>query len=452
MNRFSRRKLLTTFGVAASTVLLNNCTSKPLSTDPFQAINPSSFSTSPEVQSVRLGIIPSLEVAPILVAKSKKLFAKYGMTDVELVPFQSWQDICDRTELGTELGKNSDGIDGGHFYSPLPELLNEGMLNQNIRKTAMYVLMRLHTHGGYIVVSNRLKPFGIQLQRAPFSPFQDVAKLLGNSINYAIAETGSNYDLWLRYWLAAMNIIPKQNPKQDIDILTIPLDEVITQVEQKKADLLCLDSWHTMKLIKANLAYPAIATREIWQNYPGELVAMRADWIDKYPIATQALIQAIMEAQIWCDNPANAKELNNLLALSFTDTTNLISQPAKVFSQLFKNNPQQKNVLVTQINQIKFNQIKYWSNDGVSVSYPYKSHDLWFLTEYQRWGLLPASFAAKETIDAVNREDLWKNAAKAIGVPDTNIPISTSRGIEVFFDGSNFDPNNPEKYLSKKFK
>ena len=455
MNRFSRRKLLTTFGVAASTVLLNNCTSKPLPTDPFPMINSSSFSNSPEVQSVRLGIIPSLEVAPILVAKSKKLFAKYGMTDVELVPFRSWQDICDRTELGTELGKNNDGIDGGHFYSPLPELLNEGMLNQNIRKTAMYVLMRLHTHGGYIVVSKRLKPFGIQLQRAPFSPFQDVAKLLGNSINYAIAETGSNYDLWLRYWLAAMNIISKQNPKQNIDILTIPLDEVITQVEQNKADLLCLDSWHTIKLIKANLAYPAIATREIWQNYPGELVAMRADWTDKYPIAAQALIQAIMEAQIWCDNPANAKELNNLLALNFTDTTNLISQPTEVFSQLFKNNPQQKNVIATQINQInqiKFNQIKYWSNDGGSVSYPYKSHDLWFLTEYQRWGLLPASFASKETIDAVNREDLWKNAAKAIGVPDTNIPISTSRGIEVFFDSSDFDPNNPEKYLSRKFK
>ncbi len=457
----NRRKFLATSGIAASTVLLSNCTSKPLATDPFQLVNPSSFSNSPEIQSVRLGIIPSLEVAPILVAQSKKLFAKYGMTDVELVPFQSWQEICDRTTLGTGISTDNDGLDGGHFYSPLPELLNEGMLNQNIRKTApktplktpMYVLMRLHTHGGYIVVSKRLKPFGIQ--RTPFSPFQDVAKSLGNSINYAIAETGSNYDLWLRYWLASMNIIPKQNSKQNIDILAIPLDQVIAQVEQNKANLLCLDSWHTLKLINANLAHPAIAIREIWQNYPGELFAMRADWVDKYPIATQALIQAIMEAQIWCDNPINAQELNNLLALSFTDTTNLISQPAKVFSQLFKNNPQPKNGIATpinQVNQIKANQIKYWSNDGVSVSYPYKSHDLWFLTEYQRWGLLPASFAAKETIDAVNREDLWKNAAKAIGVPDTNIPISTSRGVEVFFDGSDFDPNNPEKYLSKKFK
>ena len=442
MNQLSRRKLLTTFGVAASTIFLHNCTSKSSSIDSFQITLNSSVSDIPEVQSVRLGFIPSLEIAPLLVAKSKNLFTKYGLTDVELVPFKSWQEICDRTELGTELGTGlgTDGIDGGHFYSPLPELLNEGLINRYTHKMAMYVLMRLHTHGGYIVASKRLRQFGVQLQRVPFFPIQDVAQLFGKPISYAIAETGSNYELWLRYWLSSMGIKSNQN----IDILAIPLDEIVTQVKQHQADLICLDSWHTLKLIEANLADPAIAIGEIWHNYPGEIIAMRADWVDKYPIATQALIQGLMEAQIWCDNPANAKELNNLLALSFTDITNLISQPVKVISQLFKNNPHQKIKIIKSNNQI--NQIKYWSNDGVSVSYPYKSHDLWFLTEYQRWNLLPSSFEVKETIDAVNREDLWKKAATAIGVPDTTIPSSTSRGIETFFDGSNFDPNNPKRF------
>ncbi len=434
--QLSRRKLLTTFGVAASTLLLNSCTSKPLSNQPFQINSYGTVSDIPEVQSVRLGIIPSIEVAPLLVAQNKKIFAKYGITDVELVPFKSWQEIGDRTEIGTELGANNDGIDGGHFYSPLPELMNEGLINN--RKTAMYVLMRLHTHGGYIVVSKRLKSFDIQLKHATLSPWQDVAKLFGNPINGAIAETGSNYDLWLRYWLASMQIIPKQN----IDILEIPLDQIIPQVKQHKADLLCVDSWRTLKLLEANLAAPAIATGEIWRNHPGEILAMRADWVDKYPIATQALLQAIMEAQIWCDDPANAQELNTLLALSFTNSRNIISEPIKMFSQLFRNSPNGKKgtLKIDSPNFINF-PIKYWSNDGISVSYPYKSHDLWFLTEYRRWGFLPNDFELKETIDAVNREDLWKYAAKAIGVPDTNIPISTSRGIETFFDGMIFDPD-----------
>lgn len=447
MNQISRRKFLSTVGIATSSILLNNCTSAPLSNEPFQINTRASISDIPEVQSVRLGIIPSLEVASLLVAKNKKFFAKYGMTDVELVPFQSWQEVCDRTEFGTELGASNDGIDGGHFYSPLPELLNEGIINRYTRKTAMYVLMRLHTHGGYIVVSNRLKPLGIQIKRETFSAFQEVAKLFGNSINCAIAETGSNHDLWLRYWLASINIIPKQN----INILVIPSNEIVSQVQQKQADLLCLDSRTTLELIEANLVEPAISTQEIWHNYPGEIMAMRADWVDKYPVATQSLVKGIIEAQIWCDNPENAKELNNILAFSFTDSTNILSEPTKVFSQLFKNNPKRKIGTITKapLSTPTNSPIKYWSNDGISVSYPYKSHDLWFLTEYQRWGLLPASFEGKETIDAVNREDLWKNAAKAIGIPDTNIPSSPSRGIETFFDGSIFDPNNPEKYLSK---
>ena len=204
------------------------------------------------------------------------------------------------------------------------------------------------------------------------------------------------------------------------------------------------------------MAYPAIAIEEIWQNYPGEIFALRADWVDKYPVATQALIQAILEAQIWCDHPDNARELDNLIAVNFTDISNFTTQPIKMFSELFKNNPHQKmgipkidkSRISPIISPIVSSPIKYWSNDGISVSYPYKSHDLWFLTEYQRWGLLPDKFEIRETIDAVNREDLWKNAAKAIGVADTNLPMSTSRGLETFFDGSIFDPNSPEKYLS----
>jgi ABC-type nitrate/sulfonate/bicarbonate transport system substrate-binding protein len=458
MNQLSRRQLLTGLGAAAGAVLLNNCASKSSTNTPFQITPRDAVSYIPEIQSVRLGLIPSLESIPLLVAKNKKFFAKYGMTDVELVDFNSWQEICDRTEIGTDLGTSTEGIDGGHFYSPLPELLNEGIINHYSRKTAMYVLLRLHTHGGYIVVSKRLKPLGIQLKKANFLHFQSVAKLIGNPIKYAIAESGSNYDLWLRYWLVAMDIMPKQklNPKntdpKNIDILSIPLADIIPQVKQNRADLLCLDKWHTFKLSAANLAYPAIAIEEIWHNYPGEIFALRADWVDRYPVATQALIQAILEAQIWCDHPDNARELDNLIAVNFTDISNFTTQPVKMFSQLFKNSPHQRMGIAKidkpRISPIVSSPIKYWSNDGVSVSYPYKSHDLWFLTEYQRWGLLPDKFEIRETIDAVNREDLWKNAAKAIGVADTNLPMSTSRGLETFFDGSIFDPKSPEKYLS----
>jgi nitrate/nitrite transport system substrate-binding protein len=88
--------------------------------------------------------------------------------------------------------------------------------------------------------------------------------------------------------------------------------------------------------------------------------------------------------------------------------------------------------------------MRFWKDQA---SYPFQSHDLWFITEDIRWGKYDAGFDAKSIIAKVNREDLWKDAAKDLGVAAADIPASTSRGKETFFDGKVFDPENPAAYL-----
>ena len=44
--------------------------------------------------------------------------------------------------------------------------------------------------------------------------------------------------------------------------------------------------------------------------------------------------------------------------------------------------------------------------------------------------------------------DLWKQAAREVGVPANQIPSGSSRGKETFFDGVVYDPENPQAYLS----
>ena len=89
--------------------------------------------------------------------------------------------------------------------------------------------------------------------------------------------------------------------------------------------------------------------------------------------------------------------------------------------------------------------MKFWQDHA---SYPFQSHELWFLTENQRWGYQPMSLDTKALIKAVNREDIWRDAAKGLGI--TNVPASTSRGPEKFFDGKVFDPANPTAYLASQ--
>jgi nitrate/nitrite transport system substrate-binding protein len=69
------------------------------------------------------------------------------------------------------------------------------------------------------------------------------------------------------------------------------------------------------------------------------------------------------------------------------------------------------------------------------------------MTEDIRWGKYEAGYDVKALIGKVNREDLWREAAKELSVPAAEIPTSTSRGKETFFDGKVFDPENPGAYL-----
>ncbi len=69
------------------------------------------------------------------------------------------------------------------------------------------------------------------------------------------------------------------------------------------------------------------------------------------------------------------------------------------------------------------------------------------MTENIRWGMVPQDLDTKKAIDAVNREDIWREAAKEIGVSTAQIPQTSSRGIETFFDSVKFDPENPTEYL-----
>jgi nitrate/nitrite transport system substrate-binding protein len=88
--------------------------------------------------------------------------------------------------------------------------------------------------------------------------------------------------------------------------------------------------------------------------------------------------------------------------------------------------------------------MKFWADNA---SFPFKSHDLWFLTEDVRWGVLPQSTNKMALVNKVNRADVWRASAKALGVA---APASDSRGVEKFFDGKVFDPANPAAYLASQ--
>lgn len=383
----------------------------------------------PEVTKATLGFIALSDAGPLFVAKDKGLFAKYGMPDVEVAKQASWGTTRDNLVLGSE----GNGIDGAHILTPMPYLISAGKVTQNNQPTPMYILARLNLDSQCISVSNEYADLKLGVDTAPFKAALEKKKASGKSVKAAMTFPGGTHDLWIRYWLAAGGI----DPDKDIETIVVPPPQMVANMKVGTMDCFCVGEPWNLQLINQKIGYTAVTTGEIWAKHPEKSLGMRAAWVDKYPKAAQAILMAVMEAQQWADKAENKKELATIMGKRQwmnCPVEDVYDRSAGKFDygipgKVVENSP---------------HIMKYWRDHA---SYPFQSHDLWFLTEDIRWGKYDAGFDTKALIAKVNREDHWKEAAKTLGVAASDIPASTSRGKETFFDGKVFDPENPAAYL-----
>jgi bicarbonate transport system substrate-binding protein len=440
----SRRKfLVTASATATSAVLLKGCLGEPppdqpVAQSPGAQTSPTAATGAgvppgeePEVQTIKLGYLPIVESAPLIVAKQKGFFAKYGMPNVLVEKQANWGAARDNVKIGAAGG----GIDGGQWQMPMPYLISEGIITDG-KAIPLYILCQLNTQGNGIAVANKHKGKKLAL-KFDGKIFTDL-KAAGTPFKAAYTFPKANQEFWIRYWLAANGV----DPDKEVELLTVPAAQTVADMKRGAMDAFSTGDPWPFRIVADNSGFLAALTSEMWADHPEEYLAIRQDWVDKHPKATRALLKAIMEAQQWCDDFNNRKELATMLS-----AREFFGVPEKVLlDPLMGKYDMGEGRTIDD----KTKAVLYWKDAKGSVSYPYQSHELWFLTESRRWNFLtPAQYdKIRASISKVNRADLWTQCAKAINVPTADIPTSTSRGVETFFDGISFDPDKPEAYLA----
>jgi nitrate/nitrite transport system substrate-binding protein len=303
---------------------------------------------------------------------------------------------------------------------------------QNGQPLPMYTLLNLNQDGQAISVSNEYKDLNVQKDASPLKQAFERKKAAGKELTAAMTFPGGTHDLWIRYWLAAGGI----DPDSDIKVIVVPPPQMVANMKVGTMDCFCVGEPWNEQLVNQNIGYTALTTGELWFKHPEKILGMRADFVDANPKATQAILMAVMEAQMWADKMENRQELAEIVGRRqwFNVPVNDINKRL------------QGDINYGNGREVKGTNLymKFWGEGG-TVSYPWKSHDSWFVTENIRWGKFDTNTDIKALVDKTNRSDLWSEAAKTLGV--ANAVSGDSRGVETFFDGVKFDPAAPLDYL-----
>jgi hypothetical protein len=178
-------------------------------------------------------------------------------------------------------------------------------------------------------------------------------------------------------------------------------------------------------------------------------VGLRADWAERHPLETQALVRAVYRACQWCDRLESQAELTDMLA-----QPRYVGEPARMskhagdapLAAMFAAAaPPDQTATVSQEFLVYG---KHWA------TFPWASHAVWFYSQMVRWRQLRHSDAAAAAARASYRPDLYRDALRPLELSPPKTDVKVERPGEVgdaaagFFDGRVFDADNLPEYLA----
>lgn len=371
-------------------------------------------SDKPEKEEVKVGFIPLTDCASVVMASVLGFDKKYG---IKIVPSKesSWASVRDKLVNGE--------LDAAHV---LYGLLYGVQLGVSGPKKDMALLMTLNNNGQAITLSKALADKG-----AVDGP--SLAKLMKNDKReYTFAQTfpTGTHAMWLYYWLAANGI----NPMKDAKVITVPPPQMVANMRVGNMDGYCVGEPWNHRAIADGIGITATTTQDIWKDHPEKVLGTTSDFVAKYPNTARALVAAVLEAGRWIDASLSNK---NKMAETISEKSYVNTSVDVINQRILGRYQNGLGKTWDDPNYMKF------FNDG-AVNFPYLSDGMWFLTQQKRWGLLKADPDYLAVAKAVNRIDVYKDAAAMAKVSVPKDVFRTSK----LLDGKVWDGKNPAAYAA----
>jgi two-component system, oxyanion-binding sensor len=374
------------------------------------SIAESSISGPLEKTHLRLGFVALSDAAPLIAAKLLEFGHAHGLT-LELSRQPSWAAVRDKLLSGD--------LDAAHALYGLVYGVQLGLGGP---QTDMAVLMVLNRNGQAITLSSRLADALAQHGTLPAA-----LATLGRRPVFAQTFPTGTHAMWLYYWLASQGI----DPLRDIDSVAIPPPQMVTALADDKLDGLCVgEPWNAQAEalgVGRTIAY----TSDVWPDHPEKVLACRRDFVHANPNTARALVQTVLEACRWLDGAGHREDIARWLARPdyIGIDENLIA--ARLGSEIAASAPRGLPM-------------RFFDNGA--VTYPHAFEGAWFLTQFERWGMIDARADYAEIAARINQTQLYREAAANV-----NVAVPGEGEPQVLIDGETWGSDTSPVAYAKRF-
>jgi nitrate/nitrite transport system ATP-binding protein len=367
-----------------------------------------------EKVNLDIGFLPLTDAAPLIVAKEKGFFAKYGLEEVTLSRETSWKEIAK--------GVGTGRLDAAQMVAGMPLALTLGAGDQT--PITVVNAMNLSRNANAITLSKKLYSQGVRTLadlKTAINTNSDQILTLG------IVHPTSMQNLMLRYWLAAGGI----DPDRDVSLTVLPPTQMVSELKAGNIDGYCAGEPWNYRAVHEEVGFVAATALEIWSGQPKKVLGVREEWAQNNPETYLALVKALLEACQYCDDLRNREEILELICRpEYLDVDPVYVRPG--FTDPYDRGDGTEPQELLAYNRFFVNQ----------TNYPNRTELLWMVTQMARWGLIAFPKNWVEVIERVCRADVFGAAARELGLLD----IGKDDPIHLF-DGKVFNPSDPIEYL-----
>jgi nitrate/nitrite transport system substrate-binding protein len=372
---------------------------------------------APETTKVRFGIIALTDCSSIVMAHELGLFKKYGIEST-ISKEASWAAIRDKLSIGENHAT--------HMLYGMPYASTMGLLGSP--KKPMIIPFVIDRNGQGITLEKELLAKGVKTPQA-LKPIVDQAKKAGTPMTFAMTFPPGTHAMWMRYWLGAGGI----NPDKDVTLITIPPPQMVANMKVGKMDGFCVGEPWNARAIADGIGFTVASTQQIWKDHPEKVLGMSEEFAGKNPKTVKAILRAMIESSQYIDKMENRAHV-----------AEVVSRPQYI-------NTQKEVILGRLLGDYDYGDGKkekdpnYMTFFDRNTNFPWKSHGIWWLSQFRRWGMVKGAQDYKGIADKVHRPDIYREVAKEMGVA---VPKEDMKK-ETLFDNIEFDPAKPEEYVKK---